>query len=46
VPEYHVIEEILGEEIFAALNGDCSDEQALTQSQNRIDAAMRAKGYY
>jgi multiple sugar transport system substrate-binding protein len=46
VREYHVIEEILGEEIFAALNGDVSDEQALTRSQNRIDAAMRAAGYY
>ncbi len=46
VPEYHVIEEILGEEIFAALNGDCSDEQALTRSQNRIDAAMRHAGHY
>ncbi len=46
VPEYHVIEEILGEEIFAALNGESSDEEALTRSQNRIDAAMRAAGYY
>ena len=46
VPEYHVIEEILGEEIFSALNGECSDEVALTRSQNRIDAAMRAAGYY
>jgi multiple sugar transport system substrate-binding protein len=46
VPEYHLIEEILGEEIFAALNGECSDEVALTRSQNRIDAAMRAAGYY
>jgi multiple sugar transport system substrate-binding protein len=46
VPEYHVIEEILGEEIFAALNGECSDEVALTRSQNKIDAAMRAAGYY
>ena len=46
VPEYHLIEEILGEEIFAALNGDCSDETALTRSQNRIDAAMREAGYY
>jgi multiple sugar transport system substrate-binding protein len=46
VPEYHLIEEILGDEIFAALNGECSDEVALTRSQNRIDAAMRAAGYY
>jgi multiple sugar transport system substrate-binding protein len=46
VREYHLIEEILGEEIFAALNGECSDIQALTNSQNRIDAAMRSAGYY
>jgi multiple sugar transport system substrate-binding protein len=46
VPEYHLIEEILGEEIFAALNGDYPDREALTRSQNRIDAAMRAAGYY
>ena len=46
VPEYHVIEEILGEEIFSALSGECSDDEALTRSQNRIDAAMRRAGYY
>ncbi len=46
VREYHIIEDILGEEIFAALNGDASDEKALTRSQNRIDAAMRTAGYY
>ena len=46
VPEYHIIEEILGEEIFAALNGDCSNTDALTRSQNRIDRAMREAGYY
>jgi multiple sugar transport system substrate-binding protein len=46
VREYHLIEEILGEEIFSALNGDCSDLEALTRSQNRIDAAMREAGYY
>lgn len=46
IPEYHVIEEILGEEIFAALNGECSDVEALTRGQNRIDAAMREAGYY
>jgi multiple sugar transport system substrate-binding protein len=43
---YDIIEGILGEEIFAALNGERSDEQALTRSQNRIDAAMRDAGYY
>ena len=46
VPEYHLIEEILGEEIFAALNGERTDLEALTRSQNRIDAAMREAGYY
>jgi multiple sugar transport system substrate-binding protein len=46
VPEYHTIEEILGEEIYAALKGECSDEEALTRSQNRIDAAMLEAGYY
>jgi multiple sugar transport system substrate-binding protein len=46
IREYHLIEEILGEEIFAALDGECSDLEALTRSQNRIDAAMREAGYY
>ncbi len=46
VPEYHHIEQVLGEEIFAALNGDVTDEEALTRSQNRIDAVMRQAGYY
>ena len=46
VPEYHLIEEVLGQEIFAALNGECSDQDALVRSQNRIDAAMREAGHY
>jgi multiple sugar transport system substrate-binding protein len=46
IREYHLIEEILGEEIFAALNGERTDTEALTRSQNRIDAAMREAGYY
>lgn len=46
IREYHLIEEILGEEIFAALNGERTDAEALTRSQNRIDAAMREAGYY
>jgi multiple sugar transport system substrate-binding protein len=46
VKEYHLIEEILGEEIFAALNGECTDAEALSRSQNRIDSAMREAGYY
>ena len=46
VREYYLIEQILGEEIFAALNGQCTDSEALSRSQNRIDAAMREAGYY
>jgi multiple sugar transport system substrate-binding protein len=46
VREYHFIEEILGEEIFDALNGAHSTKEALTRSQNRIDARMREAGYY
>jgi multiple sugar transport system substrate-binding protein len=46
IPEYHLIEEILGEEIFAALSGERTDEEALTRSQNQIDAAMRRARYY
>jgi multiple sugar transport system substrate-binding protein len=46
IPEYHMIERILGEEIFAALNGECSDVEALGRSQNRIDQTMREAGHY
>ena len=46
IPEYHVVEQILGEEIFAALNGESTDVEALTRSQNRIDKAMRDAGHY
>jgi multiple sugar transport system substrate-binding protein len=46
IREYHIIEQILGQEIFAALNGECSDKEALTRSQNRIDASMQEAGYY
>jgi multiple sugar transport system substrate-binding protein len=46
VPEYHLIEQILGEEIYAALSGESTATQALTRSQNRIDAVMREAGYY
>ena len=46
IPEYRIIEDILGEEIFAALNGECTDTEALAGAQNRVDAAMRAAGYY
>ena len=46
IPEYHKIETILGQEIYAALSGQCSDVEALTRSQNRIDAVMREAGHY
>jgi multiple sugar transport system substrate-binding protein len=46
IAEYRIIEDVLGEDIFSALNGECSDIEALTRSQNRIDGAMRAAGYY
>ena len=36
----------LGEEIFAALNGELTDREALERSQNRIDKVMRAAGHY
>jgi multiple sugar transport system substrate-binding protein len=46
IPEYHHIEEILGEEIYAALMGEIDDATALGRAQNRIDRAMREAGYY
>ena len=46
IPEYHHVEEILGDEIYAALKGDISDEVALERAQNRIDRVMREAGYY
>lgn len=46
IPEYRIIENILGEDIFSALNGERTDLEALTRSQNRIDKAMRDAGYY
>lgn len=46
VPEYHQIERILGDEIYEALNGRISDQEALTRAQNRIDRVMRDAGYY
>jgi multiple sugar transport system substrate-binding protein len=46
IPEYHYIEEILGEEIYAALTGERDDATALGRAQNRIDKIMREAGYY
>jgi multiple sugar transport system substrate-binding protein len=46
IPEYHQIEGILGEEIYAALTGAISDTEALERAQNRMDKVMREAGYY
>ena len=46
IPEYHQIEQILGDEIYLALNGEISDQAALGRAQNRIDRVMRDTGYY
>ena len=46
IPEYAVMEQIIGDEIFAALNGEATDREALERCQNRIDQVMRAAGHY
>jgi multiple sugar transport system substrate-binding protein len=46
IAEYAQIEAVLGEWIHAALRGEVSDSQALTEAQNRIDAIMRKAGHY
>ena len=46
IPEYAVMEQIIGEEIFAALNGELTDREALERCQNRVDRVMRAAGHY
>ena len=46
IPEYRLIEEILGEEIFKAVSGESSDRAALENSQQKIDQVMRKAGYY
>ncbi|WP_162918822.1 extracellular solute-binding protein [Taklimakanibacter deserti] len=46
IPEYAQIEHIIGEEIFAALNGELTDREALERCQNHIDSIMRAAGHY
>jgi multiple sugar transport system substrate-binding protein len=46
IPEYTLIEKIIGDEIFAALNGELTDREALERCQNGIDKVMRAAGHY
>jgi len=46
VPEYLAIELALGTEIHRALSGELTDRQALENAQAKIDAIMRAAGYY
>ncbi|WP_140456339.1 extracellular solute-binding protein [Amaricoccus solimangrovi] len=46
IPEYTRIEAILGDRIHAAMRGEITDDEALIQSQNRVDALMRAAGRY
>jgi len=46
IPEYAVMEQIIGEEIFSALNGELTDREALERCQNRIDRVMREAGHY
>lgn len=46
IAEYAQIEAVLGEWIHAALRGEVSDSQALTEAQNRVDAIMRKAGHY
>jgi multiple sugar transport system substrate-binding protein len=46
VPEYLMLEAILGEEVHRALRGETTDRAALRSAQTRADALMRAAGYY
>jgi multiple sugar transport system substrate-binding protein len=46
VPEFLVLESVIGAEVHKALRGEKSDVAALTSAQNQIDAAMHASGYY
>ena len=46
VPEYLLLEEILGQEIHRALRGEVSDRVALDCAQDAADRVMRAAGYY
>lgn len=46
IPEFNDLLSVLGDEIHMMLQGVLSVEQALIQSQNRIDAIMRERGHY
>ena len=46
VPEYLLLEAILGEEIHKALRRDASDKEALRSAQSRAERVMRAAGYF
>ncbi len=46
IPEFSDLLSVLGDEIHMMLQGVLTVEQALSQSQNRIDAIMRARGHY
>ena len=46
VPEFRLIEAVLGSEIHKALRGEISDREALTSAQDLVDRAMRSAGYY
>jgi multiple sugar transport system substrate-binding protein len=46
VPEFLVIERVLGREIHRALRREITDREALSAAQDQVDRAMRAAGYY
>jgi len=46
VPEFQDILDVLGVEIHRMLTGDATVPHALSTSQNRVDALMRANGRY
>lgn len=46
IPEFSDLLNILGDEIHMMLQRVLTVKQALSQSQNRIDAVMRARGHY
>ena len=46
VPEYLLLEHILGQEIHRAVRGEVSDRVALDRAQDLADRVMRAAGYY
>ncbi len=46
IPEFSELLSILGDEMHMMLQGVVSVEEALSKSQNRIDALMRERGHY